>query len=96
VPTDNTEIDVECVPEDNEVYGFVENMLGANRLKVECFDGEERICRIPGRMQKKVWIEEEDIVIVEPWDWQDEKGDIVYRYTKQQVQVLKDEDIIDI
>jgi translation initiation factor 1A len=81
--------------EDTEVYGVVVDMLGANRVSVRCFDGEERVCRIPGRMRKKVWIREDDIVIVEPWDWQDEKGDVVYRYEQKQVDILYDEGVLE-
>jgi len=35
--------------------------------RVRCADGKERTARIPGRMQKRVWIREDDIVLVEPW-----------------------------
>lgn len=81
--------------EDTEVYGVVIDMLGASRVSVRCFDGEERLCRIPGRLKNKVWINEEDIVIVEPWAWQDEKGDIVYKYDQKQTEILYDEGILD-
>lgn len=81
--------------EDTEVYGKVLDMLGANRVLVRCFDGEERTCRIPGRMRKKVWIREDDIVIVEPWDWQDEKGDIVHRYEQKDIDILYEEGVLD-
>ncbi len=80
--------------DDTEVYGVVVEMLGASRVLVRCMDGEERICRIPGRMKNKVWISEDDIVIVEPWEWQDEKGDIVHKYGNNEVKLLEDENLI--
>lgn len=80
--------------EDTEVYGVVIDMLGASRVLVRCMDGEERTCRIPGRMKNKVWIREDDIVIVEPWDFQDEKGDIVHRYENNMVEILEEEGLI--
>jgi len=79
------------LPDDDEVLGVVESMLGANRLKVRCMDGETRTARIPGRMKKRVWINEDDVVIVEPWDWQDEKADVKWRYDSQQADQLRRE-----
>ncbi|MDY6764431.1 MAG: translation initiation factor eIF-1A [Halobacteria archaeon] len=82
------------LPNDDEVFGIVESMLGANRLRVRCMDGETRIARIPGKMKKRIWISEDDVVIVEPWDWQDEKADVKWRYTQQQADQLREEGYI--
>jgi translation initiation factor 1A len=79
------------MPDDNEVFGVVTEMLGANRVTVRCMDGVERTARIPGRMQKRVWIREDDVVLVSPWDWQDEKGDIEWRYEKSEADQLRQE-----
>ncbi|CQH62322.1 translation initiation factor aIF-1A [Halobacterium hubeiense] len=79
------------MPEDDEVFAEVTDMLGANRVRVRCADGEERTARIPGRMQKRIWIREGDVVLVEPWDWQDEKADVVWRYEKSEADQLRDE-----
>ncbi len=79
------------MPDDDEVFAEVVEMLGANRVKVRCADGKERTARIPGRMQKRVWIREDDIVLVEPWDWQDEKADISWRYEKNEAEQLREE-----
>ncbi len=41
-------------------------------------------------MKRRVWIRENDIVVVAPWDFQYEsRGDVVWRYTKGQVDWLK-------
>ena len=79
------------MPEDDEVFATVTDMLGANRVSVRCADGVERTARIPGKMQKRVWIREDDVVLVSPWDWQDEKADITYRYEKQDAEQLREE-----
>ncbi len=79
------------MPEGDEVFAEVTNMLGANRVKVRCADGTERTARIPGRMQKRVWIREGDVVLVEPWDWQDEKADVTFRYEKAEADQLREE-----
>jgi len=79
------------MPEDDEVFAEVTDMLGANRVKVRCADGTERTARIPGRMQKRIWIREGDVVLVEPWDWQDEKADVAWRYEKAEADQLREE-----
>ncbi|MFC7041811.1 translation initiation factor eIF-1A [Halonotius aquaticus] len=79
------------MPDDGEVFAEVTDMLGANRVTVRCADGVERTARIPGRMQKRVWIREDDLVIVDPWDWQDEKADIVHRYEQSEADQLRNE-----
>jgi len=78
------------LPEEGELIGLVVQLLGYNRVKVKCSDGKVRVCRIPGRMIKKVWLRENDVVIVMPWDFQsDQKADVVWRYDRGEVKVLK-------
>jgi len=79
------------MPEEDEVFAEVTDMLGANRVQVPCADGTERTARIPGRMQKRIWIREGDVVLVEPWDWQDEKADVAWRYEKAEADQLREE-----
>jgi len=64
-------------------------MLGAGHIKVRCEDGVERLGRIPGKMRKKIWIKEGDVVIVVPWPFQKDRADIVWRYTNPQVEWLE-------
>lgn len=45
--------------------------------------------RIPGSMKKKTWIREGDVVIVVPWDFQKEKADVIWKYTRPQVDWLE-------
>jgi translation initiation factor 1A len=79
------------LPRDKQCFGFLDQRLGASRMRVRCFDGKVRICRIPGRLKRNLWVREGDIVVVEPWELGgDEKGDILYKYTKPQVQFLKE------
>ena len=49
-----------------------------------CEDGKSRMARIPGRMKRRMWIRVGDLLIVKPWSFQDDKADVVYRYTKTQ------------
>lgn len=71
-----------------EMFGIVERLAGASRLNVMCEDGFTRNCRIPGKMKKRMWIREGDLVVVKPWQFQNEKADVVYRYTQTQANYL--------
>lgn len=77
------------LPRGKEVMGIVEQRLGGSRMYVRCLDGKKRICRIPGRMKRKLWVRESDVVIVEPWEYDNKKGDIVLKYRPTQVEWLK-------
>ena len=69
------------IPQGKEVLGMVQQRLGGSRMRVLCLDGKERLCRIPGRLRRALWVRENDIVIVEPWELGgNEKGDIIYKY----------------
>ncbi len=78
------------LPRNNQTFGVVQQRCGGSRMKVVCFDGKTRICRIPGRLKRRLWVREGNIVIVEPWEFGgDEKGDIIYKYRPVQVEWLK-------
>ena len=79
------------IPKGTEILGIVQQRLGGSRMRVTCLDGKERICRIPGRLRRALWVRENNVVIVEPWELGgDAKGDIVYKYrSKAEVAFLK-------
>jgi translation initiation factor 1A len=79
------------MPNDDEMFATVTEHLGGNHLRVHCQDGETRLGRIPGRMKYRNWIEVDDVVLVEPWSWQDEKANIEWRYTSQDAEQLRAE-----
>jgi translation initiation factor 1A len=87
---EQAEISRIVLPKGKEVFGIVEQRVGGSRMFVKCFDGRTRNCRIPGRLKRRLWVREGDVVIVEPWEFGgEEKGDIVYKYTPNQVNYLK-------
>lgn len=78
------------LPRNNEVFGILDRRLGGSRCQVRCLDGKTRVCRIPGRLKRKLWVREGDLVLVEPWEFGgDDKGDIVYKYRPLQVDWLR-------
>jgi len=77
-------------PRQGEVLGIIEMMLGADKVRAKCDDGNTRICRIPGRLRKRIWVKPGDLILVEPWKVQaNERGDIIFRYTSTQANWLK-------
>ncbi len=77
------------MPRGKEMLGTVVEMLGASRFRVDCSDGKERICRVPGKFKRRVWVKIGNVVLLTPWDVQsDERGDIIWRYTPSQVNWL--------
>lgn len=77
-------------PRAGELLGLVEMMLGADKIRARCEDGNVRICRIPGRMRKRVWIKMGDLILIEPWKIQtNERGDVAFRYTSTQANWLR-------
>lgn len=75
--------------EDGQEYSQVVRMLGNGRCECFCFDGVTRLGHIRGKMRKKVWITAGDIVLVAKRDFQDEKVDIVHKYTADEARNLK-------
>jgi len=78
------------LPDEYEVLGIAEKLLGYDRILVRCLDGNTRLCRVRGKMKRRVWIRVGDVVLVSPWDFQsDKRGDITHRYKSNQVAWLK-------
>ncbi|MCR4368914.1 MAG: translation initiation factor eIF-1A [archaeon] len=78
-----------------EMFGIVLQRQGGDQIKVLCEDGVERSCRITGKMRKRAWTRERDVVIVKLWDFQPIKADIKWRYIGFQVEHLKRKGYLD-
>jgi translation initiation factor 1A len=84
------ELNVSVLPAGTDVMGIAKKMLGFDRILVGCQDGKERLCRIRGKMKRRMWIRLGDIVLVSPWDFQsDKRGDIIWRYKRNQAPWLR-------
>jgi len=75
--------------EDGQEYAQVTKMLGNGRLEAMCFDGSKRLCHIRGKLRKKVWINTSDIILVGLRDYQDQKADVILKYTPDEARNLK-------
>ena len=84
-------------PNKNDILGIVIKNYGETRMNIKCQDGETRICRVRGKMKKRMWVREGDVVLISPWDFQpSEKGDIIFRYTRNQVYLLREKGFLSI
>ena len=78
------------LPRQNQTLGILEQRLGASMMRVRCLDGKTRICRIPGRLKRRLWVREGDVLLIEPWEFGgDEKGDVIFKYKPNQVNFLR-------
>lgn len=64
-------------------------MLGNGRIQAQCFDGQRRLAHIRGKLRKKVWINQGDIILLSLRDYQDEKGDVLMKYSADEARNLK-------
>ncbi len=77
------------LPRREEMVGIIEQRLGGNKMLVNCLDGKTRNCRVPGRLKRKLWLRPGDVVIVEPWELDKNKGDVIFKYKPNQIEWLK-------
>jgi translation initiation factor 1A len=83
-------------PRGKELLGILEQRVGGSRMRVRCMDAKVRLCRIPGKLKRRLWVREGDVLIVEPWEFDgDAKGDVVYKYRPGQVAFLKRKGYLD-
>lgn len=68
--------------------------LGADYLLVKCVDGLDRKARIPGKLRRKAWIIEGDIVLVGLWSPDSDKCDIIHKYSKSEMNKLVERGVI--
>jgi translation initiation factor 1A len=71
-----------------EMFAIADRLMGGSRINVICADGKSRMARIPGRMKRRERVRAGDLVIIKPWDIQNEKADVVYRYRQTQARIL--------
>jgi len=87
----NAEITTEERKETGQEYAQVTRMLGSGHLEAQCFDGKTRVCHIRGRMRKKTWIAQGDIILIGLREFQDDKADVIHKYSADEARRLKAE-----
>ena len=86
--TENIRVTLPYKPK-GEMFAVAETFQGGSRLQLICEDGKRRMGRIPGKLRRRMWVRENDLLIVVPWSFQDSKADVKFRYTPTQTSNLK-------
>ena len=74
---------------ESQEYAQITKALGNCRFEVMCFDGKSRMATMCGKMRKRVFVNQDELVLVSLRDWQDSKCDIIDKYNTNDVQKLK-------
>ena len=82
------------MPQKGELLGRVIKLVGGDNIIVRSTDGKVRTCRIRGKIKRRMWIREHDIVLIAPWDFQSEKADIVWRYISAHAEKLEKDGLL--
>lgn len=77
------------LPRQNELIGIIEQRVGGIRMLVKCTDGKVRNCRVQGKLKKKLWLREGDVVLIELWEFDKERGNIIFKYNPSAINWLK-------
>jgi|SRR3989338_2503445 len=77
------------MPREGEAIGIISQRLGGSRMEVLCSDGKTRNCRVPGRYKRSLWLRPKDVVLVELWEHDKEKGDVIFKYNPAAVNQLR-------
>ncbi len=80
--------------EDNQDYGLVFKKLGDKRVMCILPNGKEIMGVVPGKFHKRVWIDVGNIVLLSYRSFQNNKVDIIFRYTPKEARKLHKEDEI--
>lgn len=78
------------LPRGEEMIGIIEQRVGGNKMMVNCLlDRKTRNCRVPGRLRRKLWLRPGDVVIIEPWELNKDRGDVIFKYRPTQIAWLR-------
>ena len=82
------------LPTEGTVICGVIRHLGGDFLLAKCLDGVDRKIRIPGKMRRRVWISEGDIILVGVWDFSPERGEVLHKYSRSEVAKLLERNVL--
>ncbi len=82
------------LPTEGTVICGIIRHLGGDYMVVKCLDGMDRKVRIPGKMRRRVWMNEGDIVLVAVWDFSPERGEVIHKYSRGEVVKLIEKGVL--
>ena len=74
---------------EGQEYAQTLRMLGNGRLEAMCADGKKRLCHIRGKMRKRVWVNQGDYILIGLREFQDEKADVLLKYSPEEARILR-------
>ena len=77
------------IKEESEEYAQITKILGDGRFQCKCADGVDRIAHVRGKMRKRTWLANGDIILVSIREFEPEKCDVVEKYKEKEVAKLK-------
>jgi len=82
------------IREDGQEYGRVTQVLGSGRFRITpCGTGRPSagslLCKIRGAIHRRMWIVLGDLVLFSTRDYEEEKGDIILKYSDDEARRLK-------
>ena len=77
------------MPRKGELIGTIIQRYGGNRMEVRTTDGKTRNCRVPGKYKRQLWLRPKDIILIKLWEFDPEKGDVIYKYKPNETTQLK-------
>lgn len=77
------------LPKSPQQVGTIVQRLGGNRMLIKTASGKQMNCRVPGRYKRSLWLRDNDTVLVEPWEFDKEKGDVIYKYSSSEITQLR-------
>ena len=80
--------------DESQEYAQITSALGNCRFDVLCFDGKSRLATMCGKMRKRVFVNQGEIVLVSLRDWQDSKCDIIEKYNQNDIQKFRQKKLI--
>lgn len=77
------------MPQGKQFIGIVDKRLGGSRMNVRNTKGDTILARVPGRVKKFLWIREGDIVLLDPWEFDVNRADLIYKYKHGEIKILE-------
>lgn len=86
-----TEDSIFIKKEQGQEYAKITKVLGDRNFEAYCSDGITRLCHVRGKLRGKTFIFLGDIVLISLRDFQDNKADIISKYSNDHINILKNE-----
>tara|TARA_Y200000002_G_scaffold381644_1_gene396233 strand:+ start:4461 stop:5030 length:570 start_codon:yes stop_codon:yes gene_type:complete len=74
--------------DDNQAYAYVSQKYGDGRYSIMCYDKVSRMGIVAGKLKKSSRIDKGALVLVSLREYQDNKCDIIYHYTPEDIDKL--------